>query len=742
VIRRGAPEGSPGVQRQLPVRELVPGDLVVLAAGDLVPADCRLLSARALMVNQAAMTGEALPVEKSADLPKQASQAGVDPLHLPHLLFMGSSIVSGAATALVLNTGSATYFGAIAGRITAKHDETSAFQAGVNSVSWLLIRFALVMAPLVLLVSGFTKGNWGEACLFALSVAVGLTPEMLPMIVTSTLAKGAVALARKKVVVKRLDAIQNFGAMDILCTDKTGTLTEDHIVLARHLGMDDAPSQDVLRLAFLNSHYQTGLNNLLDRAVLERAAALGINETALAGWSKLDELPFDFERRRMSVLVGDGSRRLLVCKGAVEEVLAACATVRIGDSEQPLDTAARARALALMQALNGEGLRLVAVASRDLAADRCAAGDESGLTLQGLLAFFDPPKASTAPALRALARLGVEVKVLTGDNTTVAATICRGVGLPAGTVLTGAAIDTMDETSLRQAARAHTVFAKLSPLHKERIVRALRGDGHVVGFLGDGINDAPALRAADIGISVDSAVDIAREAADIILLEKSLMVLESGITEGRRTFSNMLKYIRMTASSNFGNVFSVLAASAFLPFLPMLPLQLLVQNLLYDVSQIAIPFDKVDAELVAQPLRWNPRDIGRFMLFFGPLSSLFDLLTFVLMWKVFGAQGPEQQAMFQSGWFVVGLLTQTLVVHLIRTPKLAFVQSMAALPLLLATAAIMAIGMLLPMSPLAAWFGMQALPAAFFPWLLAILFAYATLVTLMKRFYVRRFGWQ
>ncbi|MFM9428435.1 Mg2+-importing ATPase [Variovorax sp. GrIS 2.14] len=673
---------------------------------------------------------------------------------------MGTNVVSGAATALVVATGSRTYFGTLASRATAVDPTPNAFQAGVNSVSWLLIRFALVMVPIVFLVNGFTKGDWLQAFLFALSVAVGLTPEMLPMIVTSTLAKGAVLLSRKKVVVKRLDAIQNFGAMDVLCTDKTGTLTQDKIALARHADAYGQDTDEVLNFAFLNSFYQTGLKNLLDRAVLARvelAAELKLKDA----YRKVDEIPFDFERRRMSVVVaalvaGQDQHHELICKGAVEEVLAACTDVRTQDPTDasldgertmptlPLDAALLARTQAVTAGLNAEGLRVVAVAVKTLPPGQTtySVADEIGLTLIGYIAFLDPPKESAAPALKKLAAHGITVKVLTGDNDLVTRQVCHQVGLPSEAVLLGAQIESLSDEALKAAAESHSIFAKLSPLHKERIVRALRASGHVVGFMGDGINDAPALRAADIGISVDSAVDIAKEAADIILLEKSLLVLDDGVVEGRTTFCNMLKYIRMTASSNFGNVLSVLVASAFLPFLPMLPLQLLVQNLLYDIGQTGIPFDNVDAELVAKPLKWNPRDIGRFMLFFGPISSVFDIATFALMWWVFDANSVARQTLFQSGWFVVGLLTQTLVVHMIRTPKLPFIESRASAPLIVMTVAIMALGLWLPMGPLAGDFRLQALPASYFVWLAGILLAYCTLTTVMKRIYVRRFGWQ
>ena len=738
----GAAQKIRGAQRiELAIKQLVPGDLIVLSAGDMIPADCRVLSAKDLFVSQAAMTGESMPVEKFA---RQFDSQTSNPLELDNILFMGTNVVSGAATAVVLTTGNNTYFGALAQRVGATDRGPTSFQTGVNKVSWLLIRFMFVMAPLVLFINGFTKGDWTEALLFALSVAVGLTPEMLPMIVTSTLAKGAVFLSRKKVIVKRLDAIQNFGAMDVLCTDKTGTLTQDKIFLARHVDVWGQESDDVLEMAYLNSYYQTGLKNLLDVAVLEHVEVHRELNVGTA-FNKVDEIPFDFTRRRMSVVVAEQDQpHLLICKGAVEEVLSVCKTVRHGEREEALSDELLARIRQVTAAFNEEGLRVVAVAARPMTEGRetYSLSDEQELTLIGYVAFLDPPKESTAPALKALAEHGVAVKVLTGDNELVTAKICREVGLEQKGLLMGNDIERMSDAELAVAVETTNVFARLTPTHKERIVRLLKANGHVVGFMGDGINDAPALRTADIGISVDSAVDIAKEAADIILLEKSLMVLEEGVLEGRRTFANMLKYIKMTASSNFGNVFSVLVASAFIPFLPMLPMHLLVQNLLYDVSQIAIPFDNVDEEMLKKPQRWQPADVGRFMLFFGPISSIFDILTFGLMWYVFKANTPEHQTLFQSGWFVVGLLTQTLIVHMIRTPKIPFLQSRAAMPLMVMTGVIMAVGIFLPMGPLAAYFKLQALPPLYFVFLPMILLAYMVLTQAVKGFYIRKFGWQ
>ena len=726
---------------ELPIKQLVPGDVLRLSAGDMIPADLRILSAKDLFVSQAAMTGESLPVEKFS-INKALSSS--NPIELDNICFMGTNVVSGAATALVVATGNRTYFGALAERVTATERAPTSFQAGVNKVSWLLIRFMLVMTPIVLLINGFTKGDWLEASLFALSIAVGLTPEMLPMIVTSTLAKGAVLLSRKKVIVKRLDAIQNFGAMDVLCTDKTGTLTQDKIFLERHTNVFGEESDLTLEYAYLNSYYQTGLKNLLDVAVLEHVdvhSELNVS----ANFRKVDEIPFDFQRRRMSVVVAEREdHHLVICKGAVEEIVSVCTRVQHDDTELALTPELLARVMSVTESLNKEGLRVVAVAAKELPPVKDVYGvkDEVELTLIGYIAFLDPPKETTEPALKALQEHGVAVKVLTGDNELVTAKICREVGLSVTGVLLGSDVEAMDDQQLSMAVEKTNVFAKLSPAHKERIVRSLRNNGHVAGFMGDGINDAPALRAADIGISVDTAVDIAKEAADIILLEKSLMVLEEGVIEGRKTFANMLKYIKMTSSSNFGNVFSVLVASAFLPFLPMLPLQLLVQNLLYDVSQIVIPFDNVDEELLKLPQRWNPDDISRFMVFFGPISSIFDIATYCLMWFVFTANTPDQQAIFQSGWFIEGLLSQTLIVHMIRTQKIPFIQSRAAIPLLVMTGIIMAVGIFLPMSQFAHYFKLQALPKLFFPWLIAVLLGYAALTQVMKTFYTRRYGWQ
>jgi Mg2+-importing ATPase len=730
---------------EVPIRELVPGDVVLLSAGDLIPADLRVLSAKDLFVSQAALTGESLPVEKT-DAPasevRRLLAANAEALELPNVCFMGTSVVSGTARAVVVATGDRTYLGSLARHLVGKRSLT-AFDKGVNAVSWLLIRFMLVMVPVVFFINGFTKGDWMQALLFGVAIAVGLTPEMLPMVVTANLARGALAMSRRKVIVKKLHAIQNFGAMDVLCTDKTGTLTQDKVALILHLDVDGKECEEVFEYAFLNSHFQTGLKNLLDRAVLDHENLLETRELA-ERYVKCDEVPFDFNRRRMSVVVHEvfKGRDLLVCKGAVEEVLAVCSHARIDGQVQPLTDPIRARALALRTDLNEDGLRVIAVAIKQVFSQhgkQYGVGDESGLTLIGYVAFLDPPKETAAPALEALKTHGVAVKILTGDNDLVARKVCKDVGLSTPRTLLGGQVEAMTDAELEQAAEETVLFAKLTPPQKARIIAALKRRGHTVGFLGDGINDAPALREADVGVSVDTGADIARESADIILLEKSLLVLEEGVLLGRQTYGNTIKYIKMAASSNFGNVFSVLVASVWLPFLPMLAIHLLIQNLLYDISQVGIPFDRMDDDYLTKPRQWQVKDLGRFMLCIGPISSIFDLTTFALLYFLFGANTPEKQALFQSAWFVEGLLSQTLIIHMIRTARLPFVQSTAATPLLLLTLLVMAAGVAVPFSSLGAAIGLVPLPTDYFPWLAATLVGYCILTQVVKQWYIRRF---
>jgi P-type Mg2+ transporter len=722
---------------EVPVGELVIGDIVHLGAGDMVPADLRLLGAKDLFVSQAILTGESLPVEKAAPGARDLAVDGASPLELASVCYMGTNVVSGIGSAVVVATGPRSYLGSLARTMGGQRVQTS-FDRGVSSVSWLLIRFMAVMVPIVFLINGFDKHDWLQAFLFALSVAVGLTPEMLPLIVTANLGKGALAMSRRKVVVKRLNAIQNFGAMDVLCTDKTGTLTLDRIVLERHLDLDGEDSVEVLEYGYLNSRFQTGLKNLMDKAVLAHREL----EPMAARFRIVDEVPFDFQRRRMSVvLAGGDDQHLLVCKGAVEEMLAICDFAREGGADVPLTDERRREIRATTRRLNEDGLRVLVVAiRREPPSGRAySLADEVGLTAIGCLAFLDPPKDSAATAIAALRRHGVAVKVITGDNEAVTRKICREVGLEVAHSAQGRDIEPLDDVALDALVARTTVFAKMSPLQKARVVKSLQRQGHTVGFLGDGINDAPALREADVGISVDTATDIAKESADIILLEKNLLVLEEGVIEGRITFGNIMKYIKMTASSNFGNVFSVLIASAFLPFLPMLPLQILVQNLLYDVSQLSIPFDRMDEEYLRKPRKWDASDIGRFMVRIGPVSSIFDLTTFWLLWHVFGADSVAHQALFQSGWFIEGLLSQTLIVHMIRTRRIPFVQSLAAAPVLALTGAIMLAGLLIPFSTLGSKLGMVPLPAAFFGWLALTLLSYFALTQWVKWIYVRRY---
>ena len=723
------------------MEDLVPGDIVKLSAGDMIPADVRLIESRDLFVSQSTLTGEAMPVEKEA---RARVPGGPAPsvLELPNLCFMGSSVVSGTAKAVVIATGPSTQMGTLASKLVQERPLTS-FDRGVNKVSWLLIKFMLVMVPVVFLINGLTKGNWLEAFFFGVAVAVGLTPEMLPMIVNTNLARGAVAMAKEKVVVKHINSIQNFGAMDVLCTDKTGTLTQDKVVLIKHVDVHGEDSDRVLEHAYLNSLFQSGLKNLLDRAVIEHAQTNRTVRDAARSFNRVDELPFDFSRRRMSVVLeSTGSRApLLVCKGAVDEMLDACMKVEADGRIISLTEELRASLHGLRDLYNEDGLRLVAVAYKvvNKTPGAFSVADETDLILSGFVAFLDPPKESTKEALQLLRGHGVTVKILTGDNALVARKVCAEVGLEVDKVMLGTDLKQLEDEELREHVESTTVFARLTPMQKARVIKALKANGHTVGFLGDGINDALALREADVGISVDSGVDIAKEAADIILLEKNLLVLERGVVWGRRTFGNIIKYLKMTASSNFGNVFSVLVASAFLPFLPMLAIQLIIQNLLYDISQISLPWDRVDEDWIKKPRHWGIGGITRFMVFIGPISSIFDITTFLALWYLFGAHTLEKQSLFQSGWFVEGLLTQTLIVHMIRTEKIPFIQSTATAPVLLLTGLIMVIGSIIPFSPLGRAVGMVRLPLGYWPLLLATLLGYCLLTQFLKQFYIRKF---
>ncbi len=738
VLRDGQP-------REVPLAQLVPGDVVQLAAGDMIPADLRVLACKDLFVIQSSLTGESFPVEKF-DV-KELDPA--KPAHeLKNVCFLGTSVESGTATGVIVETGLQTFLGSMAKSIV-EPQEASSFDKGIARFTWLMIRFMLVMVPLVFLINGLTKHNWTEAFFFAMAVAVGMTPEMLPMIVTVCLSRGAIAMSRKKVIVKRLNSIQNLGAMDVLCTDKTGTLTMDRVILERHCDVVRQEDEGVLVFAYLNSHFQTGLRNVLDRAILDHHE---IHEAgAIARYKKADEIPFDFSRRIMSVVVETphGVHRL-ISKGAPEAVFERCSQFELEGKIYPVDPLLISELKEECDELSAEGFRVLAVAYRDFECRPAySKDDERELVLKGYVAFLDPPKETAGPAIAALQNHGVSIKILTGDNELVSRKICQEVGLPTDRVLLGTQVEKMSDAELAEAAEQTTLFVRLSPAHKQRTIRALQSKGHVVGFLGDGINDSPALRAADVGVSVDTAADIAREAADVILLEKSLMVLEEGVLEGRKVFANILKYIRMGASSNFGNMFSVLGASAFVPFLPMAPLQILTNNLLYDFSQVPIPVDDVDPEQIAKPRPWHMGEIARYILFIGPCSSIFDYTTYLLMLFVFGCWGATRYAadsaefrnfehLFQTGWFVESLLTQTLIIHIIRTNRIPFLQSRAAWPVIFTTVAIMVVGMWLPQSPIAEWLDFVPLPGLYWTLLALTLFCYVLLTQSVKMWLLRK----
>ena len=729
-------------EEELDITELVPGDIVFLAAGDMIPADLRIIESKDLFISQASLTGESEPIEKLPEVKEKQYRKG-SIVELDNICYMGSTVISGAAKGIVFETGNRTFLGTIARNLTG-HRATTAFDKGISKVSLLLIRFMLVMVPFVFFINGFTKGDWFEAFIFAISVAVGLTPEMLPMIVTANLSKGALSMSKKKTIVKNLNAIQNFGAMNILCTDKTGTLTCDKIVLEKYINADGSndESKRILRHAYFNSYFQTGLKNLMDKAILSHVKELKLEHLKDA-YTKVDEIPFDFIRRRMSVVIEDKQgKRQIITKGAVEEMLSICSHTEFNGEVQSLTDELKVKAQKISEEMNRKGMRVLAVAQKSYIekVGNFSVSDEKEMVLIGFLAFLDPPKPSAAEAIKQLHEYGVEVKILSGDNDIVVKAIGRQVGIDTSYSLTGPDIENMDEATLKERVKTTTCFSKLTPLQKTQIISILQEQENTVGFLGDGINDAAALRQSDIGISVDSAVDIAKESADIILLEKDLMVLEDGVLEGRKTFGNINKYIKMTASSNFGNMFSVMFASAFLPFLPMMPIHLLIQNLLYDISQTTIPFDRMDPEFLRKPRKWDASDLKRFMIYIGPISSIFDIVTYLVMWHVFGCNSPEHQSLFQSGWFIEGLLSQTLIVHMIRTRKIPFIQSRATWPVIGMTTLVMVIGIVIPFTSFGASIGLQALPLSYFPWLMGILLSYCVLTQLIKNWYVRRFS--
>lgn len=739
-----------GDYTEIPMEEIVCGDLVRLSAGDMIPADMRLLSAKDLFVSQAALTGESYPVEKQAIVYDDETLSETS---YENLAFMGSNVISGSAEGIIVSVGNETLFGHVAQTLSEKPIKSS-FEIGIHKTSMLLIKFMALMAPTVIVINGLTKGDWLEAFLFGLSVAVGLTPEMLPMIVTTNLVKGASVMAKKGTVIKNLNAIQNFGAIDVLCTDKTGTLTQDKIILEYHMDCSGKEDDRVLRHAYLNSYYQTGLKNLLDVAIIDEAKQT--LATDKINCRKVDEIPFDFERRRMSVVVEDtAGKTQMITKGAIEEMLSISNYIDIDGIVSPLTNEKRESVLAKVRDLNEDGLRVIGVAQKTnpSVVGEFSVKDESDMVLIGYLAFLDPPKETTKQALKALKDHGVAVKVLTGDNELVTRSVCRQVGLEINELITGEKISEMDDRELAQVAENHEVFVKLNPQQKARLTTALRQNGHTVGFLGDGINDAPAMKVADIGISVDTAVDIAKESADVILLEKDLTILERGLLSGRETFGNIMKYIKATASSNFGNMFSVLVASTFLPFLPMLPLQILFLNLIYDVSCISLPWDKMDKEYLHEPKKWEASSIGKFMVYFGPTSSIFDITTYLLMYFIicpavvggdFHTLDAQQKivfiALFHAGWFVESLWSQTLVLHALRTPKIPFIQSNATFAMFTITTLGIVVGSILPFTGFGAELGLMPLPGTYWTWLVVTILAYLTLVTMVKKFYIKKFG--
>ncbi len=727
-----------GVKKEIELQDVVPGEIVYLSAGDVIPADIRIIKSKDLFIDQSLLTGESLPAEKHSDLPDQSIK---NVLEFTNLCFMGTNVESGTATAVVIATGSDTYFGSLAKSVIGKKTLTS-FDIGINQFTWLMIRFMAFMVPTVFVINGLSKGNWYESFLFAASVAVGLTPEMLPALVTVNLTKGAMAMSKKKVIVKRLSSIQNFGAMNILCTDKTGTLTQNNVVLIRHININGIRSTNVLDFAYLNSLYQTGFKNLMDSAVKSYGESEKITSIE-EEYEKVDELPFDFVRKRLSVVVKHkkNGKKFLICKGAVDKVVDICSRYELNNQFYMLGEENIKKITNTDVNFSEEGFRVIAVAYKEIEDGRLDYNmmDEADLIFAGFMTFFDPPKESAAPAITKLKEYGIDIKVLTGDNELVTKKVCREVNLNYSKILVGNQIEQMSDRELVEEAGKTTIFARLSPEHKRRIVKALRHRGHVVGYLGDGINDAPALRASDVGISVNTAVDIAKESADIILLELSLTVLSDGVIEGRKVFGNIIKYIKMGASSNFGNMFSVLGASIFLPFLPMTPIQLITNNLLYDLSQTAIPTDTVDTEYIEKPRKWQIKDIARFMIFIGPMSSIFDYSTFFMMLYVFNAW--SQPALFQTGWFVESLLTQTLIVHVIRSRKIPFIQTWASRPLLLMTTTIMLTGILLTVSPVASMLGFVQLPLMYWPLLIVTLVSYVTVTQLMKMWYIKKYGY-
>ncbi|MCU4715807.1 magnesium-translocating P-type ATPase [Bacillus cereus] len=734
---------------QVALENLVPGDIIELSAGNIVPADVRIITSENLLVNQSSLTGEASPIEKTNQYfhtyKKRKIRKIKNLIELENLCFMGTHIISGTAKAIVVGTGTDTYFGSIAKnlyKLNKKFD--SRFDKGVSQVSWLLIKLMIIMTPIVMMIHGAINGNWYEAFLFAIAVAIGLTPEMLPMIVTANLAKGSINMSKKKVLVKQLSSIHNLGAMDILCTDKTGTLTEDRMDLVQYANTNGERLDEVLKLAYINGYFHTAYENEIDLSIMRYVK--NSSKYDMSQYSKIYECPFDFDRRRISVIVEkNANERKMICKGAVKEVASICSYIKENNTLIPITDEIQRKNKHLIEIWQEQGMQVIAVAYKQLKSDKVGTysiDDESDMILVGYVTFSNPPKQSAMAALHTLQKKGVQVKILTGDNESVTRNVCRKMGLYIGEPVLGYEIDSLPDKALVKLASKTSVFAKLNPSQKFRIIKALQTNGHTVGFMGDGINDVFALKQSDVGVSIHTADDIVKESSDIILIEKDLHVLEDAIVEGRKTFGNILKYIKVTASSNFGNVLSLLIASAFLPFLPMLPIQILCQNLLYNLSQLSIPWDKVDNEFLEKPRSWDTKDLFRFIIFIGPVSSVFDVIIFIVMWNIFGANILEMQSLFQTGWFVVGLLTQLLIVHMIRTQHIPFLQSTAARPVLILTGLVMIIGISLPFTRLSTQIDLTPLPLHYFPWLFGILIIYALVTQLIKGIYIRRFkGW-
>ena len=713
---------------------LVPGDIVKLSSGDMIPGDIRIIDNKDLFIDQASLTGESNPVEKFAEL----KEKDADLTDLSNIAFMGTNVVSGSATAVIIATGSNTYFGSMTKSLYTVNEKNS-FEKGIDNVSRLLIKFMVIMVPIILVINLLTKGEIWDSLIFAITIAVGLTPEMLPVIMTSTLAKGAVTMSKKKTIVKRLSAIQTFGEMNILCTDKTGTLTEDEIVLEKYMDVSGEESIRILKHAFLNSYFQTGLKNLIDVAIISRAEKEKLNSLK-EQYIREDEIPFDFTRRRMSVVLKDNNgKRQLITKGAVDEIISICSYIELDGQVVELTEEWKKKAYSVYEKNNTDGLRVLAIAQKNEIHEIDVFGvqDESNMVLIGFVGFLDPPKKSAKQAILALKRHGVDTIVLTGDSEGVAINVCKKVGISTEKCLSGRDIDNMSDEELKKASKECKLYSKLTPLQKQRIVRIYQEQGNTVGYMGDGINDSPPLKQADVGISVDTAVDIAKETADIILLEKDLNVLEEGVINGRKTFTNILKYIKMATSGNFGNMLSVVIASIFLPFLPMLPIHILMQNLLNDFAQIGMPFDNVDKEYLEKPKKWNTEEIKSYMFAFGIISTILDVLCFIVLWYVMKFNTIEKAVLFQTGWFAFGIISQTLIIHMIRTSKIPFVTSKSSKQLLISTFVVSIITLIISFTDIATIFDLKRLPIQFGFVIIALVLTYAIIIQLYKKVYLK-----